>query len=287
MIFDCFPFFNELDLLEIRLNELAGVVDRFVIAEARQTYAGAPKPLHFADNRARFSAFADRIVHVVVDGPPPDARQGWKFQDWQRDALLRGLDCAAPDDLVLLSDVDEIVRADKLRAVAGRDASAPEISCFELRHYNFYLNWETGERWLRSGPRAVRRRFLDLPHLLRAVRGPKDGFADAIRAIRTARLMGRPMRRHLVRDAGWHFTYLGGPTAVQSKLDSFVGSEKPVMGGAGVDAIAAHIAGGIPVNPKAKYDLVLREIDETFPRHIRAHRDRYAALIATKQPPRR
>lgn len=286
-IFDIFPFFNELDLLEIRLNELAGVVDRFVIAEARQTYAGAEKPLYFADNRARFSAFADRITHIIVDDPPPDARQGWKFQDWQRDALLSGLQDAAPDDLVLLSDIDEIVSAGKLRIVAGRDPRAAEISCFELRHFNFYLNWETPERWLRSGPRAVRRRYLVAPHQLRAVRGPKDGFADAIRAIRTARLMGQPMRRHLVRDGGWHFTYLGGPDAVQDKLASFVGSEKPVMGDAGSETVARRIAKGIPVNPRATYDLTLREIDDTFPRHIREHRERYAALISDRPPPAR
>ena len=117
------------------------------------------------------------------------------------------------------------------------------------------------------------------------MRGPKDGFADAIRAIRTARLMGRPMRRHLVPDAGWHFTYLGGPAAVQDKLKSFVGSEKPVMGDASADTVAKRIASGIPVNRKARYDLKLRDIDETYPRHIRDHRERYAALIATESPP--
>ena len=193
-----------------------------------------------------------------------------------------GLSMPAPDDLVLLSDVDEIVSAEKLRIVAGRDPSAAEISCFELRHFNFYLNWETPERWLRSGPRAVRRRFLDLPHRLRAVRGPKDGFADAIRAIRTARLMGRPMRRHLVRDAGWHFTYLGGPAAVQDKLKSFVGSEKPVMG----DGQRRHRRqthrernSGQPqsaIRPRAARDR--RDISAS---HSRTSRARYAALIAT------
>lgn len=283
-IFDCFPFFNELDLLEIRLHELAGVVDRFVIVEARQTYAGARKPLHFADNRARFSHFADRITHIVVDDAPPGARRGWRFQDHQRDAVLRGLGDAAADDLVLLSDADEIVRADALRAVAARDAAAPEIACFELRHYNFYLNWETGERWLRSGPRAVRRKFLSQPHRLRAVHGPSQGLNDAVRALKTAWLMQRPMHRHLVADAGWHFTYLGGAAAVQDKLKSFVGSEKPVMPDIAEGAIARRIARGVPVNPQATYSLALREIDDTFPRHVRDHRARYAALIADKGP---
>jgi hypothetical protein len=69
-IFDCFTFLNEFDLLEIRLHELAPVVDRFVIAESPVTFTGRPKPLHFLDNRARFAAFADKIIHIVVDDQP-------------------------------------------------------------------------------------------------------------------------------------------------------------------------------------------------------------------------
>jgi beta-1,4-mannosyl-glycoprotein beta-1,4-N-acetylglucosaminyltransferase len=285
-IFDCFPFFNELDLLEIRLHELADVVDHFVIVEARQTYAGTPKPLYFAENSARFAAFADRIVHVVASDPPKGAESGWRFQDHQRDELLRGLTEAAPDDLVLLSDADEIVRADALREFALRDAEAAEIACFELRHFNFYLNWETGERWLRSGPRAVRRKFLTLPHRLRAVRGHSHGLNDASRGLKAAWLTRRPVRRHLMLNAGWHFTYLGGAPAVQEKLQRFAGSEKPVMPDA-QDAIAARIAQGVPVNPAAAYDLTLREINESFPRYLRDNRERFTALIAEQAPSRR
>ena len=67
MIYDCFTFFNELDLLEIRLNTLNDVVDRFVIAEATRTYMGKRKELLFERNRERYAAFADKIIYVVVD----------------------------------------------------------------------------------------------------------------------------------------------------------------------------------------------------------------------------
>lgn len=66
-IYDCFTFFNELDLLELRLNELASVVDYFVIAEATHTFTGKPKPLHFKENAARFEAFLPRIIHIIVE----------------------------------------------------------------------------------------------------------------------------------------------------------------------------------------------------------------------------
>ena len=69
MIFDCFTFFNELDILEIRLNEMAPMVDRFVLVEARKTFQGADKPLYFDQNKARFTPFLDKIEHVIVDFP--------------------------------------------------------------------------------------------------------------------------------------------------------------------------------------------------------------------------
>jgi len=93
-IFDCFTFLNEFDLLEIRLHELAQVVDRFVIAESPVTFTGRPKPLHFLDNRARFAAFADKIIHIVVDDQPV-TDSAWEREWHQRNALERGIadDC--------------------------------------------------------------------------------------------------------------------------------------------------------------------------------------------------
>ena len=70
MIFDCFSFFNELDILEIRLNVLAPVVDKFVLVEAVRRHSGEPKELYFEKNKQRFAPFLDKIIHVVVDDEP-------------------------------------------------------------------------------------------------------------------------------------------------------------------------------------------------------------------------
>ena len=71
MIYDCFTFFNELDLLEIRLNVLKDVVDKFVLVESVKTFTGRDKELFFEKNKDRFAAFADRIIHLVVREFPP------------------------------------------------------------------------------------------------------------------------------------------------------------------------------------------------------------------------
>src|SRR5947208_2297917 len=110
MIYDCFTFFNELDLLEIRLNVLTEIVDRFVLVEAHQTHQGEHKPLYFAENRARFHRYNDKIIHVVVDGFPPDAVSPWDRENHQRNCIARGLAGARLGDTVLISDADEIPR---------------------------------------------------------------------------------------------------------------------------------------------------------------------------------
>jgi hypothetical protein len=69
-VWDAFMFFNELDVLEVRLNELNSSVHKFVLVEATKTHSGNSKPLHYADNSQRFSAFHGKIVHVVVDDLP-------------------------------------------------------------------------------------------------------------------------------------------------------------------------------------------------------------------------
>jgi len=67
MIYDCFSFFNELDLLEIRLHELDPVVDKFVLVEASKTFQGKDKPLFYDENKERYKEFSEKIIHVVVD----------------------------------------------------------------------------------------------------------------------------------------------------------------------------------------------------------------------------
>lgn len=122
-VFDAFPFFNELEMLEVRLNELGGVVDVFVLAEATHTHTGRPKELLFARHKheARFAPFLPRIQHVIVRDLPidPTNTNAWDREHFQRDALVRGLREAGAKhtDIVILGDLDEIPRPELVRQV--------------------------------------------------------------------------------------------------------------------------------------------------------------------------
>ena len=124
-VWDCFFFNNEVDILEARLRELDGVVDRFVIVEGDRTHTGTPKDSVFNQNRERYRRWDDRIEHVIAHldehidtgrGKPARDRD-----DQQRAALGRFLSGAvADDDLVLVSDLDEIPERDVVAYLLAR-----------------------------------------------------------------------------------------------------------------------------------------------------------------------
>lgn len=108
MIFDCFLFNDELDLLELRLDFLNAHVDTFVIAESKRTFSGHPKPLHFADNKDRYGKYLPKIRHIVI----PDVSSQttpWENEFYQRNYIKTALTDCADDDLICIGDVDEII----------------------------------------------------------------------------------------------------------------------------------------------------------------------------------
>jgi len=124
-IFDVFSFFNELDLLEVRLNILDKYVDYFVIVESRQTFTGVDKPLYYEENKERFDKWRSKIVHYVMPDFPQDVENyqkalrspnvgdgadNWLREFYQKEAPIRALEkfFADDNDIIFVSDLDEI-----------------------------------------------------------------------------------------------------------------------------------------------------------------------------------
>ena len=279
-VFDCFVFATELDLLEIRLHELAPVVDFFVLAEAEVTFKGEPKPLVFQSNRDRFAPFAERIRHVVIRDMPRGMGKAdnWRRQRYQRDALIAGIDDARPEDVVLLSDVDEIPRAASVGTLATTPDSFPTVHCLEQRMYRYFLNYQCSKPWSRSGPRAVRRRYLHTMQGLRYVRPPtREPMRSTLRWLYACAYMRHVIRRTVHEDAGWHFSSMGGVNAVATKFRSNSAAlpEHEYDPDRDFDDIAAaRIAG-------AKFDTDLRKVpfDDSFPAYLLENRARYRHLF--------
>ncbi len=231
-VFDGFLFYNELDILEIRLREMGPAVHRFVLVEAEETFQGHPKPLIYAENKARFAAWADKIIHVVVPaGPVPPTRYGevWSRERYQRDQIARGLSEARPGDLILVSDVDEIVRGDVLaRAAADYRSGRPVI--FSTGMHRFFLDRrEPGVVW--QGARMIEKRHFHSPQRLRNLKSLASkrwrrlglaAFGLRWRNLLQSRVFMPALE---IRDSGWHFSSIGGFEAYRRKVDAFSHTE--------------------------------------------------------------
>lgn len=289
MIIDCFTFFNELDLLEIRLRELDAVVDRFVLVEATLTHQGQPKPLHFAENKQRFAPWLHKLVHVVVDRyPPRDGDDAWVYEKHQRNSILEGLKGIGPGDQVMISDVDEIPRPEKVTAAA----TGKGLRIFRQRMYYYYLNCVNatqqggaGYRWngtvMVDGAMLVRppQHYRELGVLLMNTFAPPP-----LRQLYyTVKLRWRLLREGItiryIDEGGWHFSYLGGVDRIISKLEAFAHTEYNKPDYKDPERIRTAIAQGKDIFGRGfQYRFV--PLDDSWPRTILADRARYAHLFS-------
>ena len=237
MLYDCFTFFNELEILDIRLHEMAPAVDRFVLVEARKTFQGAEKPLYFEENKALFTPFLDKIEHIIVDFPPDidhfrNAKSpAWAREYFQRDQIARGLAGARPDDLILISDVDEIVKVPLLqKARAGLRKG--QMGVFTGFSYAHYLNRQVSDEIWQLGPRLCH--FADF----RSAQTVRNIKLNASRSLKNTRLGAWHTRLKNWIDCGfsgplikyenaiWHFTSIGGWERFRAKIDAFAHEEE-------------------------------------------------------------
>lgn len=212
-IIDCFTFFNELDLLEFRLKLLNDHVDHFVIAESNLTHSGQPKPFYFETNKARFDSWKHKIIYLPVkqniEGLVFDNEisynpqsAAWKLENGQRNALSEAASIIADDDLVLLSDLDEIPDPALLGKI--NPANGP-VALSMLFHYYFLNCQNTGnERWWNGTIASTGKQF---------------------KATTAQKLRDKRNKLPIVKKAGWHFSYLGGLEKIKEKIRSFAHTE--------------------------------------------------------------
>jgi len=251
-VFDAFPFFNELEMLEIRLNVLDAVVDRFVLVESTLTFSGRPKPLWYADHRARFARWADRIEHVIVDDAPDTGNDFWARERHQRDRVALGLAGCRCDDVVLLSDVDEIPDP---AIVAARRRGA-----YRQHYAMYYLNTvQPRERWIGT---VALYAFQLAAHGAENVRLRRGSF-------------------EIVEDGGWHFAYAMPPDRIREKLRAFSHAEHDTPeNAAAVESRRDTLADLFGAHPGP---LVVQDIEsDAYPAYLRENWRRHASLV--RQP---
>lgn len=253
MIVDAFTFYNELELLDIRLNYLSPAVDKFVLVESTKTHSGLDKPLFFEENKLLFKPFLNKITHIIVDNMPSrkDVSDRWVLENYQRNSILTGLDHLqlAPKDYVLISDIDEIPR----RELLERQFHGVYIQ----RCFMYYLNVLSDENW--TGTVG-----LEYDRITNHYGQPQK--------VRNARNQLEP-----IRNGGWHFGWLGGYERVYNKIKAFAHIEidQPHI----MDELKHSVDNTIPLWCPKDGSLVTVPIDDTFPDYVVNNQDKFKELI--------
>ncbi|MDN3505136.1 MAG: hypothetical protein P0S95_06140 [Rhabdochlamydiaceae bacterium] len=258
-VYDAFLFFNEIDLLKIRLTELEDVVDYFVLVESKHTFSGKEKPSYYLKNRDQFKNYNKKIIHILLDNPPDS--DYWQNEYFQRNAIVQGLKNADDNDIVICSDIDEIPRKDTVTKIKelyeNKQASLNDVFYLNLDYFVFKLNNFVEQPWMASYITNIANVKSMPPQIIRQ---------------RTKKL-----HHYFVSNAGWHFSWMGSPEEALYKLksfshakDSFVKDDQTML-----NYFQKHNDLGFAGTP---YRITTLEINSKFPIYIQKHQDYFTSI---------
>tara|TARA_B100001123_G_scaffold249630_1_gene278695 strand:+ start:6383 stop:7192 length:810 start_codon:yes stop_codon:yes gene_type:complete len=255
-IYDCFQFFDEEHILDLRLNVLNEFVDFFVIVESTTNHQGIEKKLYF--DSSKFKKFNDKIIYIVVDDTAEIIKKPHLWgeslvEQHQRNSILRGLKNCKEDDLIILSDVDEIPNLNKLYLFNKKN----KFAVFSQKMFGYKINLlnETENNW--HGSKICLKKNLKSPQWLRNLKFKKYPFWR----------LDKPRNLQIIEDGGWHFAYLQSPKSISKKIKSFSHGEFNKENFTDYKIIEEKINLGKDIfDRKISYKKV--NIDSSFPKYI-------------------
>ena len=227
-VYDCFMFFDEEMLLDVRLNVLNKYVDKFIITESTYMHSGKPKKLIFDINK--YNKFKDKIVYNVVDQLPLDLmtvndnddeqtkaiksiNNSSKIEHFQRESINKYLHKIDPEDLIIINDIDEIPN---LKDVNLKNLDK-KLIFFKQKVFFYKFNLQH-EKISWFGSKACKKKYFLSPQWLRDVKDKKY----PIWRLDLAFSKKKYNNIHFVLDGGWHFTNIKSPENIEKKLSNFL-----------------------------------------------------------------
>ena len=227
-IFDCFMYFDEEVVLDLRLNTLDKYIDYFVIVESSFTHRGDKRKLKF--DHKKFEKFKEKIIYLTFDVEPrgieiinsndnksEESRKyilnAAKRENGQRNYIINGLQNASPEDLILISDVDEIPNLEKINLKNLKE----KIFMFQQDMFYYKFNLKLPNIvW--SGTKACRKKDLLSPQWLRNIKDKKYPF------FRLDIIFSKTKYNSVkfIKDGGWHFSNIKSPEEIEHKLKSYL-----------------------------------------------------------------
>ena len=282
-LFDVFLFLNELDLLDLRLKTLYSIVDYFIITEINETFSGKPKSLIFEKNRKRYKEFDQKIIYNPITKkellelqndywsdyvsdlnksisykhrgkPPKYLKKSLRREISHRDSAILGFfKLASDEDLILLSDLDEIPNPKTISKAIKKKFDCPHY--FKMDWFLYWINNKVSNPWF--GTVLFRFKYLK---------------GNSLDNLRYASSKEQDVPGPIINNGGWHFSYLGGYEAIINKLKSHPFQGYKVQFAIMLDKLKIRgIKNTINKNKDMffqKRNLSIIDIDDSFPEHM-------------------
>jgi beta-1,4-mannosyl-glycoprotein beta-1,4-N-acetylglucosaminyltransferase len=239
-IYDCFTYYNESNIIQIRFEELKDVVDYFVVVESSQTFTGKPKPFYFDDLPSWIDQWKEKIIRIKIDFPD-DIKTSWEREFFQRNAISQIIDRLDDSDVVLISDADEVVKSSLLKKIT--DYTIP--ARIDVKQYFWNFNWQVPPHCDQGARPVVCAKYTlknNTPQELRSKELP------------------------VIPDGGWHFSFFGELEKIQNKIESFAHTEYDLQEYKDSESILNRIKNGI--DPFDRFPLKHYEIDSSYPEWV-------------------
>ena len=272
-IYDCFSYWDEDLLVDLRLNILNDYIDYFVIVEGNKTWQNNYKKIKF--DIKKFKKFKEKIIYVPVENMP-DGENPWVRENFQRNCITRGLNSSEQEDLIIISDADEIPNLNNIREYI----KDKRYAVFKQKAFYYKLNMQniTLPNWY--GSRICKKKYLESPQWLRNLKFKKRPFwrIDKFRL------------NNIIEEGGWHFCNLKEPKDLVYKYKNMAETKDNFFAKEGLDAkidpkyltieqIEDSIKKGKNLVGKKEYFEKI-EIDNTYPKYILKNLEKYKNWIS-------
>ena len=258
-IFDCFIFNNEEMILDLRLNYLNKFVKKFIIVESKYTHQGTLKnELLKLEN---YKKFQHKIDYHLID-KFPDNLSNWGRENFQRNYIMNTIKNLNDDDLIMISDLDEIPNLNNFKNVKNL-----KYTVFNQSNYSYKYNLKniTHPNWF--GTRMCKKKYLKSPQWLRDQKVKKYSFLKFYK-----------IKWNIIRNGGWHFSYMMKANEISRKIKSFGHAEYNLERYTNIKAIEEKISKGIDLFEREQYYKKVK-LDNTFPKIIFENKDYFREWI--------
>ena len=264
-VIDCFMYFDEDLVLDIRLNVLDKFVDKFVIAEGTLDHAGNEKKLNF--DIEKFPKFKNKIQYLIINDIPKTVKKfkkNWEpshiRDQFQRNSLERGYADAKEEDLIMISDIDEIPNPETIKEFDIKK----KYACFIQKNFQSKLNLLNTTEAFWAGTKICQKKLLKSPQWLRNIKTKKVPFWKFY----------KERRPQLINNGGWHFSYLKKPDGISKKIYSFAHQEFNKIEFTDVSIISDKIKNQEDIfGRNYKYNKI--QLNEEFPKYITNNQERF------------